>query len=205
MSLHVQLLVSVSVGLADRRTRTLLKLPEHKPRRSSRPSPCSPTSAEHELREEQRIARQNDPERIRKQRLLRRLNPLKQTESFNALTIMSREGLPDGLGDVYTRKDLEYIRDKLVKLAPLEWRTQDWYRNGLREMGIDPDGNTPKSPSAQRPELHHVPSPALDTGNEFADAHRPLVSVTTVTETPPPEGTGQRHGQPSHRSPRLIS
>lgn len=54
---------------------------------------------------------------------------------------MSREGLPDGVGGVYTREDLEYIRDKLVKYAPLEWRSQEWYREGLAEMGLDPDAH----------------------------------------------------------------
>ncbi|EJT50102.1 hypothetical protein A1Q1_00569 [Trichosporon asahii var. asahii CBS 2479] len=125
--------------------------------------------AAHELREEQRIARQNDPERIRKQRLLMRLNPMKQTETFNALTIMSREGLPDGFGGVYTRQDLEYIRDKLIKFAPLEWRTQEWYRDGLREMGIDPDA------SAAKPLETNEHSPAVssrrDSDNTSSQAH----------------------------------
>lgn len=139
------------------RTRTPLRLPEHKPRRSSRrPSTCTTPTSPQEQREEQRIARQNDPEHIRKQRLLRRLNPLKQTETFNALTIMAREGLPDGFGGVYTKQDLEYIRDKMIKFAPLQWKTQEWYRNGVREMGIDPD-SCPKSPV--KPEGHGPTSP----------------------------------------------
>lgn len=86
--------------------------------------------------EEQRIARQNDPAFVRRNRILRRLNPFRQTERFNALTVMDLEGTPDGLGGVYTRDDLEYVRAKMIRFAPVDWEHKAWYRDGLAEMGL---------------------------------------------------------------------
>lgn len=144
----------MSVFVLTVRTRSAVNIP-NRPRLSSRPSvssrpslgssPVSPVKdssvdAEREERERQaRIARQNDPVHIRKTRLLKRLNPLRQTENFNALTIKNRIGQPDGFGGVYSHEDLEYIQDKLLRHAPLELRESAWYRDGVLGLGLDPD------------------------------------------------------------------